>query len=194
MRNGIWLAATAAVGVVAGVLIDRHVGPLAGSGLATEPPYNHVGTIREIMHGIVEPSSDAIFDAVVIDVSAAGIKETLPRTEEEWEKVEHGAIALAEAVNLLKMPGRAVARPEEMNVDPEGPELPPSEIAGHISRSPQEWNTHADGLQRAAIEAMNAARAKSVEGLTKVGETLDNACESCHLAYWYPDDAKNRKE
>ena len=193
MRNGFWLAATAAVGVLAGVLIDRNVGPLAGSGLPADSPYHHVGTIREIMHGIVEPASDTIFDAVVIDVSAAGIKETIPRTDEEWEKVEHGAIALAEAVNLLKMPGRAVARPEEMNVDPEGPELPPSEIATHLTRSRQEWNTHADGLQQAAIEAMNAARARSVAGLTEVGERLDNACEGCHLAYWYPDDAKNRK-
>ena len=191
MRNGFWIAVIAAVGVLAGVAAARHMTPLA-QGATANGPYRYVGTIREVMHGIVEPTSDAIFDSVVIDVSADGIKETQPKTDEDWEKLEHAAIGLAEAANLLKMPGRLVARPEEMNVDPEGPELPPSQIAAHISKSPEEWIKPADGLQKAAIEALNATKAKSVEGLYKVGGVIDNACEACHLAYWYPDDAKNR--
>jgi hypothetical protein len=183
----------AAAAVVAGVAIDRQIRPAAASRAAADSPVQYVGTIREIMHAIVEPASDAIFDSVEINVTLEGISEKQPRTDAEWEAVEHGAIALAEAVVLMKMPGRPVARPDEMNIDPEGPELPPSQVAAHIARLPDEWNKYSDGLQRAAIQTINFARARDVKGLYEVGTTIDDACEACHLVFWYPDDAKYRQ-
>jgi hypothetical protein len=129
---------------------------------------------------------------VVINVTADGINEKRPQTEEDWDMVEHGAIALAEAANLLRIPGRPIAQPNEMNVDPEGPELPPAQIAIKVNRSRAKWLKHVGNLQDAAVQALKAARAKDVAGLLKVGETIDTACENCHLEYWYPDDAKNR--
>ena len=30
-------------------------------------------------------------------------------------------------------------------------------------------------------------RAAGKDGVLNVGEEIDNACESCHLVYWYPD-------
>jgi hypothetical protein len=193
MRKRLWLLVPWAIGLLMGTLIYRYVESMSRSTSAAETPKQYVGTIRDVMHAIVEPASNALFDAVEIDVSAAGIKEKQPRTDEEWEVVEHGAIALAEAVTLMKMPGRPVAQPEEMNVDPDGPELPPTQIADHIARSRPEWDKHADQLLKTAIEALDIARAKNVQGLYDVGTKIDAACEGCHLAYWYPDDAKNRK-
>jgi hypothetical protein len=183
----------AAAAVVAGVLLDRQIGPAAASRTSADAPVQYVGTIRDIMHAIVEPAADAIFDSVEINVTSEGVSEKQPKTDAEWEAVEHGAIALAEAVVLIKMAGRPVARPDEMHIDPEGPELPPSQVAAHIARSQDEWNKYADGMQRAAIQTMNFARARDVKGLYEVGTTIDDACEACHLVYWYPDDLKNRQ-
>ena len=49
-------------------------------------------------------SRTAIFESVSVVITAAGIKETQPRTDEEWLAVRNNALILAEAGNLLKMP------------------------------------------------------------------------------------------
>jgi hypothetical protein len=166
--------------------------PVAPAASASGPSFRFVGTVRDVMHAMIEPFSNVIFDAVVTDVTAEGIKEKRPETDEEWDNVEHGAIALAESANLLRIPGRAIAEPREMNIDPEGPELPPAQIAIRVNRNRAKWLKHVGILQDAAVQALKYARAKDVAGLLKVGETIDTACENCHLEYWYPDDAKNR--
>lgn len=153
----------------------------------------YVASVRDIMHVLVETSADKIFDAVAIDVTAAGIREKSPETDEEWDELEHAALALAEAVNLIKMPDRPMAKKGEMNVDPEGPELPPAEIAAKVKRTLPQWNRYADDLQNAAVQVLSFVEKKDVKGLFEFGGALDMACENCHLEYWYPDDKKNRK-
>jgi hypothetical protein len=83
--------------------------------VSARTPEVPVGTIREVMKGIVEGSSQALFDSVAITSSAAGTIQKEPSTPEEWTALEHRALQLAEAPNLLKVPGRRVARPEEEN-------------------------------------------------------------------------------
>src|SRR5262245_4262641 len=92
--------------------------------------YELIGTIHDIMEGIVDPSSDVLFDAVATDITAAGVNEKRPQTDEEWEKVEGNALMLAEAANLLKMPGRKVAPAgvQTKSEGPDAPELTPEEI------------------------------------------------------------------
>jgi hypothetical protein len=153
----------------------------------------YIASVRDIMHVLVEANADKIFDAVAIDVTAAGIREKRPETDEEWDELEHAALALAEAVNLIKMPDRPMARKGEMNIDPEGPELPPAEIAARVKRTRARWNRYANELQDAAVQALSFIEKKDVKGLFEFGGALDMACENCHLEYWYPDDKKNRK-
>jgi hypothetical protein len=142
------------------------------------------------MHQIVEESAQAIFDSVAITVSGKGTEEKQPRTNEEWDALEHWALRLAEAPNLVKMPGRRVARPEEENTSAGPTELPPIQIQAKIDANPELFYKYADALQDAGIEALNAVKAKSVEGLFNVGEKIDVACENCHLEFWYPAEKK----
>jgi hypothetical protein len=58
------------------------------------------------MKGIVEESSQALFDSVAVTESVAGTIQKQPSTPEDWEALEHKALQLAEAPNLLKVPGR----------------------------------------------------------------------------------------
>ena len=57
------------------------------------------------MLNIVDPVGDSLFDSVSVSITAAGSKETRPRTDAEWLAVRDKAIQLAEAGNLLKIPG-----------------------------------------------------------------------------------------
>lgn len=214
MRIAFWAVAAVMVAVLAGELTAQQPASAKPSTSKPAPPtasakasatrpattspsaserMRYVASVRDIMHVLVEASADKIFDAVAIDVTAAGIREKRPETDEEWDELEHAALALAEAVNLIKMPDRPMARPGEMNVDPEGPELPPAEIAARVKRTRPQWNRYANELQDAAVQALSFIQKKDVKGLFEFGGALDMACENCHLEYWYPDDKKNRK-
>src|SRR5215510_3324332 len=74
-----------------------------------------VGTVKEIMKGIVDPSSKELWDSVGTESGPKGVVEKSPKTDDEWAKVEGDALLLAEVANLLKMPGRHVALPEQAN-------------------------------------------------------------------------------
>jgi hypothetical protein len=152
-----------------------------------------VASVRDIMESMVEPNADKLFDSVAIDVNATGIHEMKPETDEQWEELEHAAFGLAEAVTLIKMVGRPMAQPGEMNTDPDGPELAPVVIAAKVNRSRATWNKHATHLQDLAIKALAIVEKRDTKGLFDIGGDLDTACENCHLEYWYPDDKKNRK-
>jgi hypothetical protein len=146
-------------------------------------------SVKELMEHIIDPTSDWIFDAAVIDISRKGITETKPLTDEDWLKVERGGYVLAESTNLLKIPRRMVPASEEGKPHQPGePELPPEQIQAKIEKDRALWYKHADGLKAAALEAVQVAKARDLEGLFKVGDKVDKACEACHLEYWYPGD------
>ena len=146
-------------------------------------------SVKELMEHIIDPTSDWIFDAAVIDISKKGITETKPLSDDDWLKVERGGYVLAESTNLLKIPRRMVPADEEGKPHQPGePELPPEQIQAKIEKDRALWYKHADGLKAAALEAVQVAKARDFDGLFKVGDKVDKACEACHLEYWYPGD------
>lgn len=188
MRTFQWLVLGGSVALVTTGVMACSPSPPAEPAGPPAPVQRPIGTVREVMHQIVEESAQAIFDSVAITVSSEGTVESQPETDEEWDALEHWALRLAEAPNLFKIPGRPVARPEEMNISAGGTELPPIEIQARIEANPESFYRHLDALQDSAVEALNAVKAKSVQGLFDVGEKIDVACENCHLEFWYPED------
>lgn len=149
------------------------------------------GTIKDIMDGIVDPSADYLWDSVATIVTKKGTEERRPRTDEDWKNVRRRAIALIEAPNLLIMEGRKVAKPGEKSENP-GIELGPEDIQQVIDGDRATFIERAHALQDAGMKALAAIDKKDVDGLSDAGETIDEACEQCHLKYWYPPDAEAR--
>ena len=165
--------------------------PSAAAATATaETPMVPVGTVKELMKGIVDPTSKTLWDAVGTESGKNGIVEKAPKTDEEWAVLEHNALSLAEAANLLKMPGRHMALPEQANTKtaPNAPELTPAQIEEKVNKDRGAWDAKADALRMTATKAVAAAKAHDKDGILNVGEEIDNACESCHKVYWYPDE------
>jgi len=153
--------------------------------------YQLIGTVHDIMEGIVDPSSDVLFDAVATDITAAGVNEKRPQTDEEWKTVESNALMLAEAANLLKMPGRIAALPGDKTKSegPDAPELTPAEIQAKIDGDRAKWVMYATNLQEQARKTHDAAKKRDADAVFALGEDIDMACEDCHLEYWYPNDS-----
>jgi len=186
MRSFHWLVL---IGVVALVAACRWQEQPQQAAAATEGP-GPVAPIRDVMHMIIEAQAQVIFDSVAITVTEKGTDERQPTTEEEWDAVLHSAVTLAEAANLLMVPGRPVARPEDMNTSADPVELTPAKIQEMITANPESWVKHAKALQDVAMRAVKAATDKNVQELWNIGEPIDQVCETCHLEFWYPDDVR----
>src|SRR6185503_49065 len=76
---------------------------------AGDSPYKITATIQDIMDAQVDPAADEIWNSVASIVTASGIEEKQPRTDEEWEALKLKAFLVIEGSNLLVMPGRKVA-------------------------------------------------------------------------------------
>src|SRR5437762_3411666 len=124
-----------------------------------QPEYRMTGTIKDLMDSLVDPGSDYIWDSVETIVSAKGVEEKFPKTDEEWKQVRRHAIMLLEATNLLQMPGRHVAKPGEKADDPKV-ELAPEKIEELINKDRASWMKYAHGLHDATMEAFKAIEAK----------------------------------
>jgi cytochrome c553 len=70
---------------------------LSSAAMAQAPTAKLVGSILQLMQGIVVPASNAIFR----------IPNEAPKNDKEWAAVQSNALVLAESGNLLMLPGRA---------------------------------------------------------------------------------------
>ena len=59
-----------------------------------------------------------------------------------------------------------------------------------VAKSPGTFASRARGLVDATALALKAIDTKNVEGLSDAGGAIDEACENCHLTFWYPNEKK----
>src|SRR5262245_16425471 len=153
--------------------------------VSAEMDYRPVSTIKDIMDSMVDYNADCLWDSVAIEYSAKGVIDRRPRTDEDWKEARKHAITLLEASNLLLMPGRLVAKPGEKSENP-GIEEEPEQIKALIDADRATWVKNAHGLFDSAKLMLDAIEKKDSEMLLDLGDQLDQACEKCHMQYWYP--------
>lgn len=140
-------------------------------------------SLQELMDSTVDPAADTLWDAVEVISTAVGIEDKHPHTDEQWQAVRRGAITLIEATNLLVMPGRRAAPPGTRSAPGE---LTPEQIDRKIATSRPAFEQFANVLRLSAVQALNAIDRRDSAALLDAGNALDEACEACHLNYWYP--------
>ena len=150
------------------------------------PDYKPTFPIEEVMGHIVMPNADKLWGSVATTVSAKGIEEIVPKTDEDWERVRDYAVTIAEATNLLLIPGRHVAEQGKQAADKS--ELSPDQIETKIKGDWNAWAGHVAKLHDVAMESITAIDKKNADALLEAGDHLDKACEDCHLVYWYPNE------
>ena len=159
---------------------------------APEPPphtpaYMPTSTVKELMLSVIDPSADVVWLSVTAELSGKGLVETKPQTDEEWQRVRHGAVTLMEAAHLLLVPGRRVARPGEKSETP-GIELEPEEMDALIAKDRSAWEARAKALHDVVAQVIQAVDAKDADKVFELGEQIEVTCEGCHKQYWYPNE------
>ena len=143
-------------------------------------------SVAEIMESVVMPAAQILWDAVGVSVTSEGIIETKPETDEDWAKLRGAAITLAAITNALVVPGRHAAPPGTQSEAPDV-ELQPAEIEALIEQQHPAWVAHATVLHATAMQALAAVDARDTDKITEVGGAIDEACEGCHIQFWYPN-------
>ena len=134
--------------IVAGARTTQRAAPVEA------PALTPVASVKQIMNGIVQPAANVVFGSVGTIISAAGIVEKAPKTDEEWAAVGSSAVALVESANLLVIGDRAVDR--------------------------EDWVKMSRALAEAGMAALKATEAKSTEGVLSAGATVNESCDNCH--------------
>jgi len=120
----------------------------ANAPLSTQnPPFKRIATVQQLMIAVVEPTSNTVFR---VEVEA-------PQDLRGWNTITNAALALAEAGNLLMLPGRA--------------------------RDSGDWIKRVQELMDLSVKAMKAAEAQNAEQVVAIGYEINDVCRNCHLQY-----------
>ena len=152
-------------------------------------------SVKELMEYTIDPLSDGIFDAVGTDADEKHVVDAKPVTDADWKKVQAGAVSLGEAIYLLKIP-RPFTQPGDENVSqgPNPPEMSPAQIKAKLESDPVLWNAKIEAVRNVTLEVLDIVKKKDSQALFAAGGDLDQACEGCHLQYWYPGEDKRREQ
>lgn len=148
-----------------------------------------VVSVKELMENMIDPLSDNVFDAVWWDNTSKGVIEHKPVSDEDWEKVKTGAVGIVEGIELLKV-RRPWTPAGDLNNSqgPNAPELSPTQIQAKLDKDPVLWTAKIQALRNVGLEVLEIVKKKDASALWQAGGDLDDACEACHLEYWYPGD------
>ena len=143
----------------------------AGLGLAScskkPPPYNVTSSVKDVMAGIIDPQAQVFWGSAGANDTAEGSQSLTPKTPEAWAAAEHSMTAVAEAGNLLMLPGRA--------------------------RDDGDWIKFSKQMTDLALQGRAAVRAKNGDEMFKTGGALYDACQGCHQKYLLPFLDENGK-
>lgn len=128
------------------------------------------GDLRQVMRGILFPNSNVIFAAQdKLDIKPAKDPSTatdpLASSYGGWDAVENSSIALAEAANLLTIPGRKCSNGRPAPIQNE------------------DWKKSVQELRDAGMAAYKAAQSKSTDMIVDAAGVMTNACSNCHDKY-----------
>ena len=127
------------------------------------------GNLNQVMRGILFPNSNILFDAQDRDPGAdpdpndpTASAHPFAGTYGKWEAVENASIALAEAANLVALPGRTCQNGKPVPLDD------PTFQKGLAA------------LRQVSMDAYKVAQSKSMDGMLDVADKLTTACSTCH--------------
>ena len=148
-------------------------------------------SVKELMDLMIDPASDYVFDAIGTIITTEKTTEIQPRTEDDWRRLQIGAVTMAEGAYLLKVPRRFAPVGDENNSSgPDAEELSPAQITAKLEKDPVLWNAKIEALRNVGLEVMDIAKRRDVNQLWEACDNLDHACEGCHLEYWYPGEGE----
>ena len=147
-------------------------GARAGGAAAAPRAQQVHGTLLQVMRGIFFPNSNVVFSAQTVD--PATVKKDADPTSSVnplagnyggWEAIENSGIAMAEAANLLTIPGRVCGNGKPVPVQN------------------ADWQRFVQGLRDAGMATYKAGQSKNMDMVVDAADKVTTACMNCHEVY-----------
>ena len=179
-KSGALAAVIAVVAGAATIAVVQAQAPAAAPKPAAATPaagaaparYRTHGNLNQVMRGILFPNSNVVFAAqneefasLKQDKDPSLATDPLRGVYNSWTAVEDSGYALAEAANLLMIPGRVCSNGK------------PAPVGN------ADWAKFVAGLRDAGMEAVKAAKAKNQDAMLDVSDKMTTACSACHDVY-----------
>jgi len=176
-KTGVVAGVAVIAGVVAMAVVQAQAPakPAAPKPAASAPAaarYRTHGNLNQVMRGILFPNSNVVFAAqneefasLKQDKDPSLATDPLRGVYNSWTAVEDSGYALAEAANLLMIPGRVCSNGK------------PAPVGN------ADWAKFVAGLRDAGMEAVKAAKAKNQDAMLDVSDKMTTACSACHDVY-----------
>ena len=114
--------------------------------------------VTEVMGHMVDPGAFMYWKGSGEEITEAGVKDLSPTTEEGWETLVSGATIVAQAGNVLQLPG-------------------------YVRAPEADWNKYAQQLTAQALVARAAAEKHDKKAVFDEGGKLYEVCVACHKQY-----------
>ena len=132
---------------------------------ASAPKFDASLNVSEVMGHMVDPGAFMYWKGSGEEITEAGVKDLSPTTEEGWETLVSGATIVAQAGNVLQLPGYA--------------------------RAPEaDWKKYAQQLTAQALVARAAAEKHDKKAVFDEGGKVYEVCVACHEQFVIQPDIK----
>jgi hypothetical protein len=166
------LVLLATIVLCAEVVMAQARGARAGGAAAAPRAQQVHGNLLQVMRGILFPNSNVVFSAQTVD--PASVKKDADPTSSVnplagayggWEAIENSGLAMAEAANLLTLPGRVCGNGKPVPVQN------------------ADWQRFVQGLRDAGMATYKAGQSKNMDMVVEAADTVTTACMNCHEVY-----------
>jgi len=153
-------------------LIAQARGARGGAAPAAPRAQQVQGNLLQVMRGILFPNSNVLFASQSVD--PATVKKDADPTSSVnplagnyggWEAIENSGIAMAEAANLLTIPGRVCGNGKPVPVQN------------------ADWQRFVQGLRDAGMATYKAGQSKNMDMVVEAADQVTTACMNCHEVY-----------
>lgn len=131
---------------------------VAGLGAVKAEDFKGTLPMKELMAHVIDYNAFGVWKRQGWIIDKDGIHELFPTTEEDWFAAESSALTLAEASNLLLLPGRPQA-------------------------DERAWIEYAHQLHDEAMKTHDLAVARDKEAFFNAGGDIYVVCRDCHQRY-----------
>ena len=131
---------------------------VAGCSSAPQPPpFKAIVETKDLMEHLMERQADIVWGATGSIVTAEGVEERSPKTEDDWMAVKAAAINLTETGNLLMIAPRA--------------------------QDGDRWMENVKNMMAQGEKMIAAVDRKDTKAMFDVGSDLYDTCTNCHMHY-----------
>jgi hypothetical protein len=124
------------------------------------PPYETAVSMKELMAQVVDPQSQIFWHSSGSVDDEKGSHVLTPTTPEGWAAADNAMAIVAEAGNMMMLPGRA--------------------------KDDGDWIKFSKAMSDQALLARAATRAKNGDKMFETGAALYETCQGCHQKYLLP--------